>query len=309
MERKYFEINEQTAKMSHQMRSMRDYKQGVLRSEYMALVDEVYSIADTVAQSKPKRADDAYKLAERYSKNLANYYNKDSRIGCMCPSVMISGAGNFPVHKKEKQNVAFANNYKYFKYIEGIKERLISILYGNEIIKSSDEDAIEQLTEKLQDLEELQEFMKEVNAYYRKHRNFDNCLLLTEKQKIAVEDNIKNCWSKKPFAPYQLTNNNAKIKSTRDRIASLRKEKERGTQEHDFEYFQVVENTELMRLQLLFEEKPTDEERGILKRYGFRWAPSKNAWQRQLTNNARYALKNVVRAFEKIYPELEYLDK
>ena len=33
-----------------------------------------------------------------------------------------------------------------------------------------------------------------------------------------------------------------------------------------------------------------------LKSHGFKWAPSKMAWQRQLTSNALYSLKSVLSA-------------
>lgn len=53
-----------------------------------------------------------------------------------------------------------------------------------------------------------------------------------------------------------------------------------------------------MRLQLFFEEKPEETTRKILKRNGFKWAPSQGAWQRQLTNNAKYSLKIVLETLE-----------
>ena len=49
-----------------------------------------------------------------------------------------------------------------------------------------------------------------------------------------------------------------------------------------------------MRLQLFFEGKPEQKVRDILKSNGFKWAPSQSAWQRQLTNNSRYALERVI---------------
>ena len=56
----------------------------------------------------------------------------------------------------------------------------------------------------------------------------------------------------------------------------------------------VRENVDLMRIQLFFDEKPTAEVRQVLKGWGFKWAPSSGCWQRQLTNNARYAVKQVI---------------
>ena len=43
------------------------------------------------------------------------------------------------------------------------------------------------------------------------------------------------------------------------------------------------------RLQLFFDEKPTEEQRQELKHNGFKWAPSQGAWQRQLNRNAIFA--------------------
>jgi len=54
---------------------------------------------------------------------------------------------------------------------------------------------------------------------------------------------------------------------------------------------EVVENFEENRLQIVFDGKPSAEVRSELKGNGFRWAPSQEAWQRQLNNGARYAAK------------------
>lgn len=56
---------------------------------------------------------------------------------------------------------------------------------------------------------------------------------------------------------------------------------------------EVVRNKEEMRLQLVFDGKPDEKTRGILKSKGFRWAPSKSAWQRLLNDNAEHALRQI----------------
>ena len=56
---------------------------------------------------------------------------------------------------------------------------------------------------------------------------------------------------------------------------------------------EAVINEDKNRLQLLFDEKPSKEQRETLKANGFRWAPSDAAWQRQLNPNAFYAANRI----------------
>ena len=62
------------------------------------------------------------------------------------------------------------------------------------------------------------------------------------------------------------------------------------------EVVEVTENADIMRLQIRFDGKPDSDIRAALKHKGFRWSPSNEAWQRQLTNNARYALRELIEA-------------
>ena len=57
--------------------------------------------------------------------------------------------------------------------------------------------------------------------------------------------------------------------------------------------YTYTENGEAMRVQFIFDGKPDEQTREILKRNGFRWAPSQGAWQRQLTQNGKYAAAEV----------------
>lgn len=166
-ERKYFPINEGSAKTAHNMISMSDYKEGRTTAEYRSAVDKAYDLADKVSEAKPEEEERVYRLAERYSKKMAEYYNKESSIGMMCPSIMISGGSNFPVRKKEKQVAAWERNHQFYTEVQGILGKIENIFYGREIIKSDDERAIEKLEEKLEDMKATQERMKAANKAIR----------------------------------------------------------------------------------------------------------------------------------------------
>ena len=307
MERIYYTIDEDMVKSAHEMMSFSDYKEGSKTAEYKSYVNKAYDLADKVAQERPEGADRAYTLAERYSRRMAENMNKASRIGCMCPSVMISGPANFPVRKKEKQNAASDKNFAEFKEIQEILKKIENILYGKEIIKSGDENAVEKLEKKLDDLKDTQEKMKAANKAIRMKDTEKGDEKLKElgfsEQKIKELRTPDFC-GRLGFPDYALQNNNANIHRVEGRLKRLKEAKESGTQETENKFFKVVRNTELMRLQLIFEGKPDPAVRDILKRNGFRWAPSQSAWQRHLNGNSEYSLNNVIAELEKMEAEV-----
>lgn len=303
MERVYYSINEASARTAHQMMSFSDYKEGSKTAEYKGYVDRAYELADKIVEARPDQADRVYNMAARYSKRMAEYTNRDIHIGCMCPSVMISGAGNFPVRKKEKQNQAWDKNHQFFNETQGIISKMESILHGKELIKSSDEDAIEKLEEKLENLKDMQERMKAANKAVRlkdAEKGNEQLRIMGYSEKQIKELREPDFCGRVGYPDYALQNNNANIHRIEGRIKELQATKERGTLETENQFFKIVENTEAMRLQLFFDGKPEPEVREVLKSNGFRWAPSQSAWQRQLTDNARYALKRVIKKLEEM---------
>jgi hypothetical protein len=158
-------------------------------------------------------------------------------------------------------------------------------------ISSSDPDAIEKLTEKLEACKGLQKTMRETNAYWRKHDTCMGAPGITDAQAAKLEARIESgySWEKKPFRDYELQNNNAEIKRLERRIEEITRDRETGFSGWEFEGGSAVADTDINRLQLMFDEKPDEGKRSVLKRNGFKWAPSQGAWQRQLNANAVYA--------------------
>ncbi|MGH1336079.1 MAG: hypothetical protein ACRBFS_08115 [Aureispira sp.] len=97
---------------------------------------------------------------------------------------------------------------------------------------------------------------------------------------------------------FNLTNNNASINSIKKRIAAEKQRQEQykdGNKIEQYEGLQVVQNVEANRLQLLFDEIPSEEARVVLRRVGFKWSRRNQVWQRQLTDNAVSALKRILK--------------
>lgn len=293
---KYYQLNDRAARTAHDANSMMPYRSD--DGEYRAEVEEAYELADWAAERNPERAGEARELADRYAQRLAAWYNKGYSIESMCQSVLICGAGNFPTRKKERQNAAREKHMEDYDKVKGILAKIRRIGTGADIIKSSDENAAGKLRAKIGLLEKKHETMKGVNAYYRKHQTLDGCDLLDAEQLAEVKRSMEAVtWCDAPYPSFSLSNNRQRINATKKRIEQLEAAKERGTGESGAvimgEQCRVIENAELMRLQLVFEGKPCDEAREALKHWGFRWSPKNGAWQRQLTNNARFALQQI----------------
>lgn len=153
---------------------------------------------------------------------------------------------------------------------------------------SNESLSAEKLTEQLNKCVELQTTMKEVNAYWRKTGTCMGAPGITEAQATKLDNKIvttQYSWERQPFSSYDLTNNNSQIKRLKQKLAEI----SRGFEGWEFNGGYAEANTEMNRLQLFFDEKPGDEQRALLKSYGFKWAPSQDAWQRQLNDNAIYA--------------------
>ena len=140
--------------------------------------------------------------------------------------------------------------------------------------------------------------MKAGNMYYRAYKKNPDAVpspILSP----AIVEKIK-AWTppypyvKSPFEPYQLQNNLANIKRMRGRVKELEAKANADTTTTDYGAFQVVRNIEADRLQIIFDGKPADDIRAVLKSNGFRWSPRNGAWQRKLTNNALYAVRMYV---------------
>lgn len=291
----YHTINEEAARRANDMNSFRDYKAGSATAEYRRMVDA----ATELAERQKQRVDPMYhekidRLLDLYCRKLAENMNAKYAIDARCPSILVSGGGNFPVRKKEKQNAARDRNLEEWNYIQGLLDKIRGVGTGG--ISSDDPQAVEKLEAKLATLEKHQETMKAANAAIRMKDPVKRDAKLADlgytPEQITQLIEPDFC-GRIGYPAYALQNNNANIRRIRGRIEELKKRSESTLKGWEFDRGRVVVNTTENRLQIIFDGKPDADIRTELKSEGFRWAPSQGAWQRQLTDNAMRAARRL----------------
>lgn len=179
------------------------------------------------------------------------------------------------------------------------KNRASDSLGDNAPIRSDDPDAIPRLKQKIADAEATQ-------AHYKAGNKIVKSKKLSNEQKEDALRKSGHCPSiLKPdfcgrigYPGYELTNNNSNIRRMRDRLkdleAQLQEAAEVGLEEEEYPALglKVARNRIDVRLQLFFTDKPSADIRASLKAYGFKWAPTTNAWQRMLNGSAEASLRS-----------------
>jgi len=148
---------------------------------------------------------------------------------------------------------------------------------SNTAISSDDPEALTRLREKLAELEAEREEIKRKNRLARAGK-------LSDKENPENPPHLQSIAGKRvyPMRGYVLTNLGANIKRVKERIETLSKRQGRQAREVSRGGVRVVENGDVSRVQVFHDEIPPKEHRVWLKRHGFRWARSEQAWQRQL---------------------------
>lgn len=293
----YYEINENAARRAKEANSYSNYKEGSATEVYRSAVDDVARLAELQKQ----RVDEEYHekidyYVDLYARKLAENINKRNEIDARYPSIMIAGGGNFSVKKKAKQNAARDKNYEELSQIQGIIKKIQSIGTGG--IRSDEANAIEKMEKKLKALEDRQEHMKAVNKAIRlkdTEKGDEKLAELGYSPEQIAELRKPDFAGRIGYPSFHLQNNNANMRRIRKRIEDLKAEQSHGqAEDKHFQGFTLREDKAAVRIQFLFDDKPDEETRTILKSNGFRWSPKNKAWQRMLNDNGRRAAERVL---------------
>lgn len=177
-------------------------------------------------------------------------------------------------------------------------------------ISSDDPEAITKLKEQLADVRASQETMKKANALIRKYKGDEVAQIsaiaaLDGFTEATARELVKpDCCGRIGFPSYALSNNNANARRIEQRIKELERMQERATVEHEGKGYTYREDTEENRVMFIFDGKPGETTRKILKSNGFRWSPSRDGkpWVRQLNNAGLWAARTVREALNKTDP-------
>lgn len=211
----------------------------------------------------------------------------------------------------EKARKAMDTCVEESKRADDLRRRADAVGTGG--ISSDDPEAIQKIREQIEQAEKTQDQMKAANKIIRTwmkkgitHETTgaqfdafaaDLSPILPDFTPEKIRELIKPSMGCVGFPSFRLTNNTANIARLKKRLVVLEAAAKRQTKETVFgDKCRVIENAEANRVQFIFPGKPDAATREVLKENGFRWAPSENAWQRQLTNSGIYAARRVIAA-------------
>lgn len=154
--------------------------------------------------------------------------------------------------------------------------------------------------EKLSDRQARQEFMTAANKIYKSAKMSEveklEALLAMGSTEATIYKRLTPDFAGRIGYPtYELTNNGAEIRRLKLRVDDLAKRAAvqatgENKEETTADGVTIVENVELDRLQLFYPGKPDGRRIIDLKSRGWHWSPTNQAWQRQLTDAARWSL-------------------
>jgi len=290
------------AYQAHQGTSMSPEKRAeTTQQDYLYTMQDFYDGLKDIAKTDAQKAilkSEMESFKEGYIKRELAVLSAKSRT----MSSMVVGPANFPVARNKKRlNAEQARTEELLEFIKKAKTRARKRINKQEIEDRGGE--YEVAKQELAKEEKNLQLMKDVNKLLRKkgiskERKIQEIIKMSGWKESTVEKLFEPDYSgRQGFPSFELTNKNARIKRLKEKIGSMEKADTLSGEEVIVERngIKVVNNFDEQRVQMLFDEKPSDELRSKLKSSGWRWSPRNGAWQRQNTSNAINNAKQFVR--------------
>ena len=299
----YYHIDEELARRGLESYSWSSYQPGSATANYRRTVDQVYDMAEEAKRTaRPALHDEIDSLARQFAERYGRWVNTKNSIDASNVSPMIAGGSRYNYKKRDKQSARADAHWQEHERIMEIPDRIKELGRPDRNVDIREDDAIGSLDGQIAELEKRQEWMKRVNAYWRKNKTMKGCPDIPANLQKSVEDAITSGGraSDKPFEDFELTSNREKIKRLKKKRDDLSRTKAAGASETEHGDIEVREDTEDMRVRIIFPDKPDEAVRTILKQNGFRWSPSTSSWQRQLNDAGREATRRALDQIRRI---------
>lgn len=247
-------------------------------------------------QRKQRRIENAENRATKNEIESDALYDHAKKMASAIPFGQPILVGHHSEKSDRRYRDKIHNTYgKAFEKMDKAKyyEEKAEIIKKNDSIFSDDPEALQKLTDKLNGLKTLQEFMKTANKCLKKDDKEAFLKLELGTESLWEQLNIVDSLHGKGFPHFKLTNNNANIRRIEQRIAQLKRQETRQAVDQTINNVRIYENKAANRLQVIFKGKPEDGVRKQLKASGFRWSPSESAWQRHISNDAFQSAKRI----------------
>ena len=205
--------------------------------------------------------------------------------------------------RHEKTNAA---EHAAYERLQAWAERVIKRCNRQERLTGWAE--VERLQEKIDTLTRSQEMMKAANKIIRDKKlaeieKVDELVALGFREQVAMELLEPDFCGRLGFPSYALTNNLAKIKDAEARMkrhAAMANRAVDGDEVHEYSWGKLIVAFGDERYRFVFDGKPAPEIINLMKSNAFKWSPSNSAWQRQITSNAKYAVKRMIEELNKM---------
>lgn len=233
----------------------------------------------------PENEKDYFKT--KYKEKLSSWLQACSR----CASSFITGGSGFNTRKAEIANNSERNKYNEFRnwrewqFTQSVKRQ--------ELAKSPEQKEKELIEYVLADITATFQSSRSIDLLYKRVEKYAHKGMFDVIKAAVVHVSVQNIIYKRITPRHKFFR---LIELVEKHATKIEEVKEMANKEEELKGVKIIHNTNLDRLQLLFNGKPTPETISLLKKNAFRWSPSNKAWQRQLTNNAIFAANNIIKS-------------
>ena len=114
-------------------------------------------------------------------------------------------------------------------------------------------------------------------------------------EKLEKLENERKIIKAREHSGWELTNIGANIRETKKRIERLKELEKLEFIDIEFKGGKAIHNKEINRIQLLFDDIPSENIRRELKHNGFHWSRNEGAWQREFNKTTIGVTKRVIK--------------